>query len=144
MQLATAVMPRNPVDPAFPPHGPIGVGSAGTLRIGHALNGIAWSTHELVMPITAPYFMFKGSHADALAGLQAKLGLDAARDVRLAVALIGHDEQWSALRLNVGQEVVSAIETGAGHGGIAALQFTPRSGFASELVTAHGLVTATR
>jgi hypothetical protein len=122
-------------------HGPIGVASYGTMKIGHALNGIAYSTHQLLGPMAAPFATYTGSLQDAIAGARRdimKFQLTGGVQSRIAVALTGMGNQWMAHMLFSDNDVVRAIDNGAGHGGIASIEFTAMSRSLGALVTSAG------
>jgi hypothetical protein len=147
MQIAT-IAPKPPVRELLGPdtapngnHGPIGVSSFGTLRIGHALNGIAYSEHHLIAPLSAPLAQYTGSLQDAIAGARRdimKLQLAGGSQARIAVALTGMGNRWMAHQLFGDPTVVRAIDNGAGHGGIASIEFTSVSRSLGALVTSGG------
>ena len=122
-------------------HGPIGVSSFGTLRIGHALNGVTYSEHHLLAPMSAPFAQYTGSLQNAIAGARRdimKLQLTGGAQARIAVALTGMGDHWMAHQLFEEPTVVRAIDNGAGHGGIASIEFTAMSRSLGALVTSAG------
>lgn len=126
--------PRNPNNT-----GPIGVTSFGELRIGHALNGISYTDHKLIGPMAMPFAEYTGSLQDAITSAQAFVKeLETRTDGRVAVALLGMPGRWSAQYLHADETVLRAIDNGAGHGGIASIEFTSRSRSLGALVTAGG------
>jgi hypothetical protein len=144
MQLASATPiavtpPRNPNIP------PIGVASYGELRIGHALNGIAYTDHKILGPLAGPFGRYTGSLQDAIASAQiAVKELETRVDGRVAVALLGMPGRWNAQLIYPDATVLRAIDNGAGHGGIASIEFTSRSRSLGALVTAeHALLAGT-
>lgn len=143
-EITTLPVPRPGVDGTIvPPHGPIGVGSFGTVRIGHALNGIAYTTHQLSFAITRPAGVFHGSFKDAVSGAQAlAASFNATTDGgRAAYALVmGQPGEWTAMQLDLDAYIVRAFENGAGHGGIASIDFPSRSRSLAAIVTERGAV----
>ena len=128
--------------PLGPNKGPIGVGSAGTLKIGHALNGIAYTTHALTFPITAPFATYSGSLEDAIKGAQGLLlKNEAAGGPHSVVALLGMPGQYTAQLLHEDHDVARLVDTGVGHGGIASAEFTSVSRSVGALVTSTGALT---
>src|SRR4051812_14439982 len=99
---------------ASTPVSPIGVASLGTLRIGHALNGVSFTEHRLVAPVTRPAARFTGSLADAVTGAQQLLtAQDASGSTRGVLALVGDGANgWLARVLVSDPTIVRAIDTG--------------------------------
>lgn len=144
MQIAT-IAPKPPVrsliepTPGPGPHNPLGVTTYGTMRVGHALNGVTYSEHKLLGPITAPFKTFTGSLQDAIAGAKAAVAeYETRADGRIAVALLGMPGRWTAQFLYPDQTVLRAIDNGPGKGGIASIEFTSMSRSLGALVTATG------
>jgi hypothetical protein len=130
--------PRPAVDP-----GPIGVSYFGTLRIGHALNGVTYTEHVLEAPLAKPLAHFTGSLADAIKGTQQLLGTSEAKGAdRQVVALTGLGNDWYAQVLFGDPTVVQAVDHGAGTGGIASIDFTKVSRSLGALVTSQGTLAA--
>ncbi|MCW2920682.1 MAG: hypothetical protein JWL76_556 [Thermoleophilia bacterium] len=126
--------PRNPNTPS-----PIGVASFGELRIGHALNGISYTDHKLVGPLSSNFAEYSGSLQDAIVAATAAIkDVEMRADGRIAVALLGMPGHWVARPLFADSTVMRAIDNGAGHGGIASIQFTSRSRSLAALVTSGG------
>lgn len=143
MQIAT-IAPKPPLRDAFTAangnHGPIGVASFGTMRIGHARNGVTYTQHHLLAPLSAPFAEYTGSLQDAIAGARRdimKLQLGGSQ-ARLAVALTGMGNRWMAHQLFEDPAVVRAIDNGAGRGGVASIEFTAVSRGLGALVTSGG------
>ncbi len=119
--------------------GPIGNAHYGTVRIGHALNGISYTEHRLDGPMAKPFAQYTGSLQDAITSAQTTIkDLETRADGRVAVALLGMPGRWTAQLLFTDQTVLRAIDNGAGHGGIASIEFTSRSRSLGALVTAGG------
>ena len=143
MQIAT-IAPKPPVRELLGPNenpGPIGPATFGTVKIGHALNGIAYTTHLISGPMSAPFATYKGSLQDAIAGAQRdimKLQLAGGVQGRVAVALTGMGDAWMAHTLFDNPTLIRAIDNGAGHGGIASIEFTRVSRSLGALVTSGG------
>jgi hypothetical protein len=110
------------------------------VKIGHALNGIAYTTHLISGPMAAPFATYRGSLEDAIKGAQRdimKLQLQGATG-RVAFALTGMGDAWMAHTLFDNPTLVRAIDNGAGHGGIASIEFTSVSRSLGALVTSAG------
>jgi hypothetical protein len=145
MQIAT-IAPKPPVTnliaegrPGPGPHNPLGVTSYGEMKVGHALNGIAYTTHKLLGPLAPPVATFTGSLQDAITGAQAFVkDYESRADGRIAVALLGDGHTWNAQFLFGDQTVLRAIDNGPGTGGIASIEFTSVSRSLGALVTATG------
>ena len=141
MQLAPATTPIAVTPPRNPNPGPIGVSTLGTLRIGHAMNGISYTEHKLLSPLNQPIAEYSGSLQDAIAAASAELlKIETAADMqgRLAVALLGMPGRWTARTVLADPTVIRAIDHGAGTGGIASIQFTSVSRSLGALVTSGG------
>lgn len=137
MQLAPATTPIAVTPPRNP--GPIGVSTLGTMRIGHAMNGISYTEHKLLSPLGENFATYTGSLQDAIVAATAAIKeYETRADGRLAVALLGMPGQWSARMVLADQTVMRAIDNGAGHGGIASIQFTSVSRSLGALVTSGG------
>jgi hypothetical protein len=122
-------------------HGPIGVSTFGTLRIGHALNGVTYTEHHLMSPVTPPVAHFTGSFDDAIAGAQKFLARQELDDAgRGVLAITGLGGSWDAHIVFSDPTVVRAIDNGAGSGGIASIEFTARSRSLAALVTSKGVL----
>lgn len=118
---------------------PVGVTNVGTMRVGHALNGISYTEHQLVTPGSKPVATFTGSLEDAIAGAKAlATDLETRGLGRVAFALTGLGNQWSAQALFADPTVIRAIDNGPGHGGIASITFPSVSRSLGALVTASG------
>lgn len=147
MQIAT-IAPKPPVTNlvatanATPGNtGPIGVASYGTMRVGHALNGVVYTEHKLLGPMNAPMKEFTGSLQDAIAGAkQFLLSIELRADLQapLAVALLGMGNKWVARTIFSEPTVIRAINTGPGTGGIASISFPSMSRSLGALVTSSG------
>lgn len=143
MQLASIHAPIPTPVPVDGNPGPIGVSSFGTLRIGHALNGIAYSDHKILSPLTKPFGSFGGSLESAIAGAQALLlRSDSSSTHPGAVALVMDGRGWAARSIIVDDAVMQVINHGVGTGGIASAAFTDVSRSLAALVTAQGSVLA--
>jgi hypothetical protein len=119
--------------------GPIGNAHYGTVRIGHALNGIAYTEHRIDGPMAKPFGQYTGSLQDAITSAQTAIKeLETRADGRVAVALLGMPGRWNAQLIYTDQTVLRAIDNGAGHGGIASIQFTDVSRSMGALVTSGG------
>jgi hypothetical protein len=138
MQISASVAPAAVLAPNGNP-GPIGVTSFGTVRIGHALNGVAYTEHKLLAPLNKPFAEYTGSLQDAIASATAAIkDFEATADGRIAVALLGMPGRWTARTIFTDPTVMRAIDNGAGHGGIASIQFTSVSRSLGALVTSGG------
>lgn len=149
MQIAT-IAPKPPVrsllgpnTPGTGPHNPIGVTSYGTMRVGHALNGVTYTEHQLLAPLQSPLVTHTGSLQDAIAGAKAQLHrteLAAGAEGRLAVALLGVGNSWRAQLIYSDPTVVRAIDSGPGSVGIASVDFPSRARSLAALVTSQGSI----
>lgn len=148
MQIAT-IAPKPPVhslaapiDVAGPgPDNPIGVTSYGTMRIGHALNGIRYTEHKLTGPLQAPVREYTGSLQDAIAGATrdlANLEMTAVLEGRFALALLGMGNSWRAQMVHADPTVLRAIDNGPGRGGIASISFPSMARSLGAIVTSKG------
>jgi hypothetical protein len=150
MQLSSTITPSilpggcYDTNPAPTNTGPIGVTSFGTLRIGHALNGVVYSDHQLLAPLVAPTAHFSGSLNDAIEGAQQLLAGQEATGAsyRGVIALTGVGTEWDAHILSPDADVLRAVDFGAGTGGIASLEFTSMSRSFGALVSSKGVQTA--
>jgi hypothetical protein len=121
------------------PQNPIGVTTFGTMRIGHALNGIAYTEHRLTAPVTKPFGQYTGSLQDAISAVQlATRTQEAQGHSRVAVALLGLPGSWTAHALSPDAAITSAIDFGPGTGGIASISFPTVSRSLAALVTSQG------
>lgn len=132
----------NPAPVAGPgPDNPLGVTSYGTMRVGHALNGVTYSEHKLLGPLRAPFQTYTGSLEDAIAAAQHdihRIELTADMSGRLGVALLGMGTTWHAQVLYDEPTVMRAIDNGPGAGGIASISFPSVSRSLGALVTSQG------
>ena len=131
MQIAPATLPAATA--------PIGISGFGTMRIGHALNGIRYTEHQLLAPVAAPLATFTGSLQDAIVGATALAAkLDASGHGRSTIALLAVANQWTAHTVFPDPMIIRAIDTGAGHGSIASISFPTIVSNFGALVTAQG------
>jgi hypothetical protein len=138
MQLSPTASLIGPVGPV-PTPGPIGVGSLGTMRIGHALNGISYTEHKLLAPLTAPFGHYTGSLQDAIISATAAIrDFETRADGRIAVALLMDGTGWSARTVLADSMILRAIDNGPGTGGIASISFPTVSRSLAALVTSEG------
>ncbi len=122
-----------------PAPGPIGVSSIGTLRVGHAVNGIAYTEHKLFTPLDESFAEYTGSLQDAIVATTAAIKeLEARGDGRIAVALLGMPGRWVARTVLADPTVMRVVDQGVGHGGIASAEFTSLSRSFGALVTSKG------
>lgn len=117
---------------------PIGATSFGTMRIGHALNGIAYTEHELTAALVPPAATFGGSLANAIeaASLLAKQYDSAGAHATIALTTL--KGAFAAHVLSVDPTVAYAVGNGAGSGGIASISFPTISKSLAALVTSEG------
>lgn len=128
--------------PAASHTSPIAVSSFGTLRIGHALNGISYTDHQLLSPVGNATAHFSGSLDDAIEGAQQLLARTELDDApRGILALIGLGGSWDARVVYADPSVLQVVDHGTGTGGIASVEFTQASRSLGALVTSQGVLT---